>query len=256
METVATDVAQQSDVGLVLLMGAADAASPEDQALAREALRELHRRHYGYLLGVLEGFADNVGTVIIDPEEFALRTFKKAFQNGSDFQDRSDGDVGKGETQVRAWLGTIASNLARDELDRVSRREKHVQLVVLDDSHDVPEPAPDLEDTTPTNPKLLAALKDALAMLKPEERDILTTYGTFGFPTPNGRELPNDVRQALEDRTGYERSNIRQKWHRLSKRLRAELEPLLTNSNNTHHVSRNTKGPIRRDDARIAEGTR
>ncbi len=240
MEAVSLDITQESDAGLMLLMGAAGESSPADQALARDALRVLHGRHYGYLLGVLESFAENVGTVVIDPKEFALRTFKKAFQVANEFRDMSDGDSAKAERQVKAWLGKIASNLARDELDRVSRREKHVQFCVLDDTHDISDAPLEVEDATPTEPEALAALRDNLAMLKPEERDILMTYGLFGIPTKNGRELPNDVREALEERTGYERSNIRQKWHRLSQRLKAELEPTLKNQKTPHHAKRNS----------------
>lgn len=229
MEAVATDITRESDSGLLLMMGAAAESSAEDQALARHALKELHARHYGYLLGILENFAENIGTVVIDPAEFALKTFKKAFQVAAQFCDKSDGNDDKSRTQVRAWLGKIATNLARDELRRVSRLDKHIYLVVLDDSHDVPESPPDNEDATPTNPKALAALQDALAMLKSEERDILITYALFGIPTDTGRELPESEREALMRRTGYERSNIRQKWRRLSIRLKGELEPQLTN---------------------------
>jgi hypothetical protein len=50
------------------------------------------------------------------------------------------------------------------------------------------------------------------------------TYAAVGIPTKIGRELPKEDRDALEERTGYERSNIRQKWLRLSRKLKAELE--------------------------------
>ena len=210
------------------LMGAASSSSA-DQAVAREALRILHGRYYAYLVRILERFAESVGTVVIDPEEFTLRTFKKAFQVAGEFRDLSGGDADKAQAQVKCWLGKIARNLARDELDRLSRRNKHVELVVLDETHDIPEAPSDVDDATPTEPRALAALEDTLATLKPEERDILITYGSFGFPTENGRELPRDVREALERRTGYERSTIRQKWRRLSIRLKSELEPALTN---------------------------
>ncbi len=239
METVSVDLEHESDVGLMLLMGAASSSSPNDQAIAREALRTLHARYYGYLVRVLEGFSENVGTVVIDPEEFALRTFKKAFQVADGFCDESDGDPAKAAAQVKGWLGTVAKNLARDELRRVSNQAEHVQFVVLDDTHDVPEPPSDGGDATPTEPKALAALQDTLDMLKPEERDILITYATFGFPTESGRELPKDVRNALEQRTGYERSNIRQKWRRLSMTLKTQLEPTLKNTK--HSSSCQTK---------------
>jgi DNA-directed RNA polymerase specialized sigma24 family protein len=228
MEAVATDITQDSDAGLLLTIGAAAESSAEDQALAREALRILHARHYGYLLGILEGFAENLGTVVIDPEEFAIRVFKKAFQVAGNYDDRGSGDADESRSQVRAWLGQIARNLARDELDRVCRLDKRVHLVVLNDSHDVPEASPDENEINPTHPSALAALREALTALKPEEQDILITYALFGFPTESGRELSEDDREALMLRTGYERSNIRQKWRRLSMRLRTQLEPLLT----------------------------
>lgn len=231
METVAAEITQESDTGLVLLMGAAGESSAEDRAVAIEALRLLHSRHYEYLVGVLEGFAENLGTVVIDPEEFALKTFKKAFQVAFRFCDQSGGDAIKARVQVRAWLGKIARNLARDELDRVSRLDKHIHLVVLDETHDIPVESEDDGDITPTESKALDSLKTALAKLKPEERDIVITYAEFGVPTKNGRELPEDVREALMQRTGYERSNVRQKWCRLTKQLHADLEPFLKNQN-------------------------
>lgn len=239
METVAVDLERESDVGLMLLMGAANSSSPSDQAVAREALRILHSRYYGCLVRILEGFAENVGTVVIDPEEFALRTFKKAFQVAGEFRDESGGDSAKAVGQMKKWLGTIARNLARDELNRVSNQTKHIRFVVLDDTHDVPEPTSDVEDAAPTEPKALAALQETLDTLKVEERDILITYAQFGFPTESGRELPKDVRTALEQRTGYERSTIRQKWRRLSMTLKTQLEPTLKNTK--HSSSCQTK---------------
>ena len=83
-------------------------------------------------------------------------------------------------------------------------------------------------DAVPTNSRALAALQTVLESLKPEERDILMTYGAHAIPTSTGRELPAEIRDELEQRTGYERSNIRQKWRRLSQRLKSELEPPLT----------------------------
>ena len=228
METVSVDVAQESDAGLLLLIGAADASSREDQALAREARREFHERHYGYVFAVLKGFAANVGTIVVDPKGFASATFQKAFKSAHAFRDKSRGDSIRSAAQVKAWLGVVASNLAKDELDRISRLQNHVQFVALDETHDVAEETPDSSDPTPTNPRALAALRKIIRGLKPEDRDVVATYGAFGIPTPNGRELPKEVREALERRTGFERSYIRKKWERLSHRLRSELEPLFS----------------------------
>ena len=220
METVSVDVAQESDAGLLLLIGAAGNSSA-DRALARDARREFHKRHYGYVFAVLKRFAANVGIVVIDPDGFTTATFAKAFR--SIFRDNSGGDPKRSAAHVKAWLGQIASNLAKDELDRISRLQNHVQFVALDETHDVAVEEPGSCDPTPTNPRALAALKDFMGRLKREDRDVITTYGTFGLPTPNGRELPTEVRKALARRTGYERSYIRKKWERLSDRLRVEL---------------------------------
>ncbi len=228
METAALGLAGETDAGLLFLIGEADASSAADEALAREAQRVFFNRHYGYVLAILKRFAENVGTVIIDPDEFTVATLAKAFVSAKTFRDKSEGDPARSAAQVRAWLGRIASNLAKDELDRVSRLDADLHVVILDDEHDIPEEPAEIDGGAPTNRRALAALRTILDALKPEERDILMTYGTYGIPTQNGRELPADVREALERRTGYERCSIRQKWHRLSQRLKRELESFLT----------------------------
>ena len=224
-------MAKESDAGLLLFIGAAGQCADEQQ-IAREALRELHFRHYSYLLGIFEKYAANAGTVIIDPSEFALATLKKAFRSAYQFTDRSGGDPVLAALQVRAWLGVIGERLAKDELRRLSRREKTVRLVTLDETHDAPEETQDedLAPSTPTNPEALVALQEQLGELKPEERDILMTYAAFGIVTPSGRELPADVREDLETRTGYERSTIRKKWQRLTERLETQLKPFINNT--------------------------
>lgn len=232
MHAVAVDLTNETDVGLLFLIGEAT-DTPADQSLAREAFRELHSRHYGYVLGVLERYTENEGTVAIDPKEWASKTFVKAFENAGSFSDRSNGDAELASAQVRAWLGRISENAVRDELDRLCRQQTRLPFSVLDESHasSIPASSEDeadcSDDDSPTSPAVLDKLQEILGSLKPEEYDIVMTYAQFGEPTPNGRELPQKDREALELRTGYERSNIRQKWRRLSQRLKSELEPLL-----------------------------
>lgn len=223
METLAVDLTRETDAGLLVLMAAADAASDIDQAVAENARHVFYRRHYPYVVAVLKTFAANVGTIVVDPDEFANATFAKFFRSIDSFKDESGGDPAKSAAQVRAYLGLAAANLAKDELDRISRQRDGIDLVVLDDAHDDVE-EPESIDATRTNPRALAALRTELMKFTREEIDLVMTYANFGVPTKNGRMLPKDVRDALERRTGYERNNIRQRWHRLSGRLKAKLE--------------------------------
>ena len=224
METLAVDLTREPDAGLLVLMAAADAASDTDQAVAERARHVFYRRHYPYVLAVLKKFSANVGTIVVDPDEFANATFAKFFRSIDSFKDESGADPVKSAAQVRAYLGLTAANLAKDELDRVSRQRQGAELVVLDDARDNIGEQPKSVDTTPTNPHALAALRTELMGFTRDEIDLVMTYANFGVATENGRMLPKDVREALERRTGYERTNIRQRWHRLSERLKAKLE--------------------------------
>ncbi len=226
MQAVAVDLTNETDVGLLFLIGEAT-DDPADQSLAKDAMRVFHSRHYGYVHHCIAGFAEQLGTVVVDVDQFTTETFAKAFRSAGGFRDTSGGDTELGKRKVRAWLGKVARNRARDELDRISRRHHGIQLMTLDETTDAAVENSELEDESGTDPRLLSELRDTLDALKPEERDILATYAAFGFPTTSGRQLPPDVRDALEARTGYERSNIRQKWCRLSQRLKSELEPFL-----------------------------
>lgn len=227
------DMEQETDAGLMNLMGAAGPTA-EDQTMAREALKELHRRYYPYVLVVCETFSESVGTVVIDPEGFAAATFEKAFRSAESFCDKSDGNPERAKLQVKSWLGVIATNLARDALSQLKRRKVHIEFVPLDETHDIEETESESNDTVSTPPPLLSALHEVLDALKPEEKDILITYATFGIPTKTGRELPKADREALEERTGYERSNIRQKWLRLSLKLKEKLEPSFINQKSSN----------------------
>lgn len=230
MQSVLFDLTEESDAGLLYLIGA-DSSSPEDAALARDAMRAFHARHYDYVRGVLEKFAGGIESVIIDVKVFTSMTFVKAFKAAASFEDDSGGDGDLAQRKVRAWLGRIADNLARDELKRISRKQCGVQLVPFEEGMDAPvesENENDSDSPAPTNARALTRLNEIKNTLKPAEWEILITYATWGVTTATGRQLPADIREALEKNTGYERSNIRQIWKRLSQRVKNELAPYFT----------------------------
>jgi DNA-directed RNA polymerase specialized sigma24 family protein len=226
METVTTDVAQESSGTLLRLMQAGD------QDLVRDAQQEFHKRHYGYLLNVLRPYAEGHGSVVVGPDEFALRTLLKAFNKSRTFEDTGENGEDT-DRKVRAWLGRIANSLALDELRKQHRQLNCVPLNGWDETRDKPVPS-EVPDINPTNPEALNALKEALDRLSERDRDVLMTYANSGIRTPNGRELSKEDREALELRTGYSRSCIRQKWHRLSQLLKETLQFPLSNQKHSH----------------------
>lgn len=237
MHTVQNPLSEEPDAWLLYLIGEAGSSS-EDQALASQAFREFHRRHFGYVFAVLESFASQLETVEIDSGIIANQVFVKAYQKARKFVDHSNNDPEAGRKQVEGWLGKIASNLAKDELRALKRSHPGISLVPLAEDHDVAQEDNEAYvDDSPTPRRVLAALREALQQMKPEERDILLTYANFAECKGGGRELPSDERDALEQRTGYERSTIRQKYRRLTQRLRVELEPVAsTTSRALTHV--------------------
>lgn len=230
MQAVPIDLTEESDAGLLYLIRE-ESSSPDDAVLAREAMRAFHARHLAYVLGVLRKFVVGLDSVQIDVELFASKTFAKAFKAAASFEDGSGGDAELAQRKVRAWLGRIANNLARDEFKRASRKQCGVHLVPFEEGMDAPVESEEIDDSeipVPTNARALARLSEIKGTLKPAEWEILITYATWGISTATGWQVPADIREALEKNTGYERSNIRQIWKRLSQRLKDELAPFLT----------------------------
>ena len=228
MTIVPNSLSEESDAWLLCLMADAN-SSINAQLQANQALQEFHRRHYAYIFTILTQFANQFETLEIDADILCNQVFVKAYKNAGSFEDRSNDNKEVGEKQVRAWLGKIAVNLGKDALK--SAKRSHPGIVILpmpEDDHFIDDKTDHLDDLPPTPRRELEALRAFLDRLKPEENDILLTYATFAERKGGGSELPADVRSALELRTGYERSTIRQKYKRLRERAEAELMPVAT----------------------------
>ena len=149
--------------------------------------------HFGALHGYLRR---RVGEPLA--EEIAAETFARAF----DARDRYDPDRGG----VLPWLHGIAANLVSGHFRTESRRLRAYARA-----------AAQVEQTTPasTGDRVDAAsgLAEALADLRPEERDVLLLYAWADL----GYE---EIAAALGIRVGTVRSRL----HRGRARLRAALE--------------------------------
>jgi RNA polymerase sigma-70 factor (ECF subfamily) len=72
----------------------------------------------------------------------------------------------------RAWLFTVAGNLARDEARAAARRKKHLVLLKSEaDAQRAPSPADELEAS-----ERLTAVRAALESLTPRDRDVLLLW--------------------------------------------------------------------------------
>ncbi|WP_395741688.1 RNA polymerase sigma factor [Prosthecobacter sp.] len=233
MHTVQNPFSDESDACLLYLIGEAG-SSEADQDLANKAFREFHQRHFGFVCAVLDRYARQLETVEIDTGLLCNQVFEKAYRKAHSFSDKSNNDKEACRKLVRAWLGRVASNLARDALRSLARSHPGITIVPLAADHDIVINVDETrDDETPTPRKELKKLQELLQQMKPEERDILLTYANFAECKAGGRELPSSERDALEQRTGYERSTIRQKYRRLILRLQTELAPA---SSTTSHV--------------------
>jgi len=210
MIAVTVDLTQESEVDLLYLIGeAGNSNQTEDYQLAHASLQELHSRHFGYLRGVLRSFAENCGTITIDPDEYANQTFAKIMDCAPKFQDKSNGDKKLGQKLFRAWLGKIAKNLAKDQLKKISRNLDQANLVPFDETYHSLEEI-DLDTTSRTSPKVLQAVKDGLDALKPEERDVVMILeypekkGSDSYPRRLERALKHapDMNEPISGRNG------------------------------------------------------
>ena len=223
MTAVTVEPALETDGDLLCLIGCAG-DSEDDLELAHDALKELYRRYYRYVFKVLNNFSNDYGTIQFDPAAFATAVFHKVSKVAHQFIDKSGGDQDLSSKQVKSWLGMIASNLARDAIRKINAQNRVHKTVELKD-HDVP--VVEYEDTTETSSAALTALREEFSGLKDEDKDVLKTYLLLGTLTDSGHQLSTEDREALELRTGYTRSNIRQRWRRLNLRFEALLEPLM-----------------------------
>lgn len=71
----------------------------------------------------------------------------------------------------RAWLFTVAANLARDEARGAGRRKRHLELIKNEPRPAAPDPAQELEER-----ERMAAVRAALAKLGDRDREVLLLW--------------------------------------------------------------------------------
>jgi len=188
-----------------------------DPVASREAWAEFYRRHATYLYGVCRRFTRRLGGEA-SAEDLTAETFKRVYESAAHtFKPGTSKDPDAIGRHVRAWLGTIAQNLARDALRNEGSREGHLAQEHWQDIPDQPAP------TDSARAKHLWLTMQNV--LTERECDVLrVTFQWYDPQRPNQR-LPNDIAAELAARWGTNSENIRQIRKRALRELEAALAP-------------------------------
>jgi DNA-directed RNA polymerase specialized sigma24 family protein len=205
------ELASESDDGLVTYM----AFKSTDEALARAACEELHRRHARFLLGWCiskrkETFGDSA-------ESFVNHTFMKAYEHAANFICT---DQSQAKEQVLAWLFRILGNLYLDSLRGEKKRpvvhgpkggEEWLENIVEKDQEQRKS-----AQTVPTARK--AAILAFLESLPPKDREILTVTAEFWNHMKGEPDIDPEIREGICRDYGLTESSLRVRRKRLKER--------------------------------------
>jgi RNA polymerase sigma factor (sigma-70 family) len=122
--------------------------------------------------------------------------------------------------EPRAWVFTVAGNLARDELRKVIRRRKHLTLIKGDAAQ--PDPGPDPLDAIELEERRESAQR-ALDALNERDREVLLLWDAgLGYPE-------------IAAQTGLARGAIGTTLARARQRLQAAYEAGTSEENDVAH---------------------
>jgi len=188
-----------------------------DPEASREAWAEFYRRHVAYLYRVCRRFAHSLGGDAA-AEDLTAETFRRVYESAArTFKPGTSKDPDAIVRHVRAWLGTIAQNLAKDALRNDESHEGHLTQEHWQDIPDRPAPT-----DSPRAKRLWLTMQNVLTE---RERDVLhVTFQWYDPKRPNQR-LPNEIAAELAARWGTSSENIRQIRKRALRKLEAALAP-------------------------------
>jgi RNA polymerase sigma factor (sigma-70 family) len=177
------------------------AEAHSDPGRAAEAWEEFYRRHYDYLLNVCRNsHSSQIGEGRVP--EIVQDSFVKAFRRASTFRPSINQSAEESRWHVRAWLGSILQNTARD----LYRQEPHE--VFTEDIELFPDDKQREGDDTGESP--VGPLEKAFIALEEREREVLQETMLWHNPGARQQRMPSDALQALAMRLNTTTTNIRQ----------------------------------------------
>jgi RNA polymerase sigma factor (sigma-70 family) len=200
MSTPQLDLSEPSDAELLARM-ALRASEPET---ARRAWGEFYRRHVDYLFGVcchayreLLGGVPGVSDLVAD-------AFLRVYERAGSFDPARLQGAPCDRAAVRAWLGAIARNLAREKL----RKLRRMPARLLDHERWQTIPQPELSASQQPDEVLL--VRQAIAALTEREQIVLRVTFEWYEPDKSRQELPSDVVADLAASLNITADNMRQ----------------------------------------------
>ena len=202
-----TDFASDSDYDLLEIMTWKD-TDPSD---ARDAWAEFYRRHAEYLYSVCRKHAKGLGGDEA-AQDLTAETFVHVFDSAAaSFRPQQSDDTDSTRRHVRAWLGTIAHNLACNAY-RGNRLDECD--IGQDQLNSIPNPGREFDSEK--SQRLVSLME---TVLSERERDVLRiTSHYIDFQNAN-RKLPGEVLDDLGRQWGITRENIRQIKSRAIRKL-------------------------------------
>lgn len=189
-------------------------------ARAHACFAEFHRRHAAYLFAVCQRRYRSAA------EEIVAETFRRVYESAPQF-DRSavaNGSAPDAARQlVRAWVGQLVRWVAADHF---ADRARRLPTVALDGIAALSEPSA-APITTGRAAELVAEVRGVIEALSEREQEIAWTVAHGWSPEHGQLRWSQEDLDAIGERFGLSRENLRQVRARLLRKLRVRLEPLL-----------------------------
>lgn len=202
----------ETETDAALLARVAKRADGAASARAAEAV--FYQRHVRFLYGVLHKKKGPLFAAAgLTAEDLVQETFMRAFERAHTFTPPPEE---RGEeyatARTRAWLGSVASRLLADHMNRLREVSASPYLERL--SVDAIDAEPRAESES------VALVAEGLERLTDRERDILQVTALYKRAGEEHGRLPNAVAQDLSTRWGTSNDNIRAIRVRAMKKLK------------------------------------
>ncbi|MBN9120567.1 MAG: sigma-70 family RNA polymerase sigma factor [Planctomycetes bacterium] len=214
------DLSAHTDADLFAGMALAGASV----ARAHACFAEFHRRHAAYLFAVCARRYREAA------EEIVAETLRRVYESAPRFDRSALADVSGPDAArqlVRAWIGQIVRWVAADHFADRTRNA----AVALDRagplSEPLSEPRTEPQSVAGRGAELVEQVRCVIEGLSAREQEIAWTVAHGWSPEHGQLRWSQEDLDAIGERFGLSRENIRQIRARLIRKLRARLEPLL-----------------------------